>query len=84
MRNFDSALEVEFYIAMRALEEALTEEAGNSKRLTRTRQKLSRVRVNTRDSILLTYFVDQGALKVLRNRGKRLGNFLLNEIRQWF
>lgn len=39
-------------------------------------------RVKTRDSILLTYFVDQGVLKVLRNRGKRLGNFVLNEIRQ--
>ena len=39
-------------------------------------------RVKTRDSILLTYFVDQGLLKVLRNRGKRIGNFLLNEIRQ--
>jgi hypothetical protein len=38
-------------------------------------------RVKKRDSILLTYFVDQGLLRVLRNRGKRLGNFLLNEIR---
>ena len=38
-------------------------------------------RVKTRDSILLTYFVDQGMLKVLRNRGKRLGNFVLNEFR---
>jgi len=38
-------------------------------------------RVKSRDSILLTYFVDQGPLKVLRNRGKRLGNFVLNEIR---
>jgi hypothetical protein len=38
--------------------------------------------VKTRDSILLTYFVDQGLLKVLRNRGKRLGNFVLNEVRQ--
>jgi hypothetical protein len=38
-------------------------------------------RVKTRDSILLTYFVDQGVLKVLRNRGKRVGNFVLNEIR---
>jgi hypothetical protein len=38
-------------------------------------------RVKTRDSILLTYFVDQGMLKILRNRGKRLGNFVLNEIR---
>jgi hypothetical protein len=38
-------------------------------------------RVKTRDSILLTYFVDQGVLKVLRNRGKRIGNFVLNELR---
>jgi hypothetical protein len=38
-------------------------------------------RVKTRDSILLTYFVDQGLFRILRNRGKRLGNFLLNEIR---
>ena len=37
--------------------------------------------VKTRDSILLTYFVDQGPLKVLRNRGKRIGNFVLNEVR---
>lgn len=39
-------------------------------------------RVKTRDSILLTYFVDQGLLRTLRNRGKRLGNFVVNEIRQ--
>ena len=38
-------------------------------------------RVKTRDSILLTYFVDQGLFRKLRNRAKRLGNFLLNEIR---
>ena len=38
--------------------------------------------VDTRDSILLTYFVDQGALRMLRNRGKRIGNFILNEVRQ--
>jgi len=38
--------------------------------------------VKTRDSILLTYFVDDSPLKVLRNRGKRIGNFLLNEIRR--
>src|SRR5262249_9623462 len=37
--------------------------------------------VTTRDSILLTYFVDAGALRFLRNRGKRLGNFVLNELR---
>jgi hypothetical protein len=38
-------------------------------------------RVKTRDSILLTYFVDSGLLRILRNRGKRAGNFVLNEIR---
>jgi hypothetical protein len=37
--------------------------------------------VTTRDSILLTYFVDNDMLKVLRNRGKRAGNFVLNELR---
>ena len=37
--------------------------------------------VETRDSILLTYFVDSGLLRVLRNRGKRVGNFLLSEAR---
>jgi hypothetical protein len=39
-------------------------------------------RIETRDSILLTFFVDRGLLRILRNRGKRAGNFLLNEIRQ--
>lgn len=38
--------------------------------------------VESRDSILLTYFVDAGVLRFLRNRGKRLGNFILNEVRQ--
>ena len=38
-------------------------------------------RVKTRDSILLTYFVDNSPLTVLRNRGKRLGNFIGNEVR---
>jgi hypothetical protein len=37
--------------------------------------------VKTRDSILLTYFVDAGPLRFLRNRGKRIGNFLVNEVR---
>ncbi len=37
--------------------------------------------VSTRDSILLTYFVDAGLLRFLRNRGKRLGNFIGNELR---
>ncbi|MBV8792799.1 MAG: hypothetical protein JO205_01640 [Pseudolabrys sp.] len=35
----------------------------------------------TRDSILLTYFVDAGPLRILRNRAKRVGNFLGNELR---
>jgi hypothetical protein len=38
-------------------------------------------RVKTRDSILLTYFVDAGLVRYARNRGKRLGNFLGNEFR---
>lgn len=37
--------------------------------------------VKTRDSILLTYFVDQGPLRILRNRAKRVGNFVQNEVR---
>jgi hypothetical protein len=39
------------------------------------------VGVETRDSIMLTYFVDSGLLRVLRNRGKRAGNFLLSKVR---
>ena len=39
--------------------------------------------MKSRDSILLTYFVDQGLLRTFRNRGKRVGNFVLNEIRQY-
>jgi hypothetical protein len=37
--------------------------------------------VTTRDSILHTYFVDAGMLRFLRNRAKRVGNFVRNEIR---
>jgi hypothetical protein len=37
--------------------------------------------VKTRDSILLTYFVDQGPLRFLRNRAKRAGNFFRNEFK---
>lgn len=44
-RDIDDPLESEFAIVMRALEEALTEESGRTKRLNRTRQKLSRVGV---------------------------------------
>jgi hypothetical protein len=37
--------------------------------------------VKTRDSILHTYFVDQGLLRIVRNRGRRVGNFITNEVR---
>ncbi|MBV9617730.1 MAG: hypothetical protein JO201_00825 [Verrucomicrobia bacterium] len=37
--------------------------------------------VKTRDSILLTYFVDRGLWRSFRNRSRRIGNFLLNELR---
>ena len=37
--------------------------------------------VTSRDSILHTYFVDAGMLRFLRNRAKRVGNFVRNEIR---
>jgi hypothetical protein len=37
--------------------------------------------VKTRDSILHTYFVDQGPLRVFRNRSRRIGNFIKNEVR---
>lgn len=37
--------------------------------------------VRTRDSILHTYFVDNSPFTAFRNRGKRVGNFLLNEAR---
>jgi hypothetical protein len=44
-RNIDDPLEADFAIVMRALEEALSEESGTTKRLSRTRQKLNRVGV---------------------------------------
>lgn len=37
--------------------------------------------VKTRDSILLTYFVDAGTWRFLRNRGRRIQNLVLNEMR---
>lgn len=37
--------------------------------------------VVTRDSILLTYFVDSSLLQIIRNRMRRVGNFILNESR---
>lgn len=44
-RNMSDPLEAEFAAVMKALEEALTQEAGKTKRLSRTRQKLDRVGV---------------------------------------
>jgi hypothetical protein len=38
--------------------------------------------VHTRDSILLTYFLDDSALDVTKNRVKRVANFLRNEFRR--
>lgn len=37
--------------------------------------------VRTRDSILLTYFTDGTWIEVLRNRGRRIGNLVRNELR---
>jgi hypothetical protein len=44
-QDIDDPLEADFAIAMRALEEALTAESGQTKRLSRTRQKLKRAGV---------------------------------------
>jgi hypothetical protein len=38
--------------------------------------------VRTRDLVILQYFVDTGLQRVVRNRGKRIGNMLLGEIRR--
>jgi hypothetical protein len=38
--------------------------------------------VTSRDSILLTYFVDSSALQYLRNRVKRAGNFIRHEFQR--
>lgn len=38
--------------------------------------------VKTRDSILLTYFVDDGPLFFIRNRGRRIANFVDREFRR--
>jgi hypothetical protein len=40
-------------------------------------------RIKTRDSILLTYFVDKGVARRLKNRAKRIGNFVKNELRDF-
>lgn len=38
--------------------------------------------VETRDLIILQYFVDRGLQRMFRNRAKRVGNMLLNEVRR--
>jgi hypothetical protein len=37
--------------------------------------------VETRDSILLIYYLDAGLLQVMRNRGRRVGNLLMSEVK---
>jgi hypothetical protein len=37
--------------------------------------------IKTRDLIILQYFVDSGLQRMIRNRVKRVGNMLLNEVR---
>ena len=44
-------------------------------------ERVTHPEVKTRDSILHTYFVDSGMLRIMRNRGRRVGNFIGNEVR---
>jgi hypothetical protein len=37
--------------------------------------------ISTRDLVILPYFVDSGLQRMFRNRGKRVGNMPLNEVR---
>ena len=39
--------------------------------------------VRTRDLVILQYFVDSGVQRFMRNRGKRIGNMLLGEMRRF-
>lgn len=65
-RNLDDPLDAEFAAVMRALEEALTEEAGKTKRLNRTRQKLGRAGVRkTLSDLALKPQPSMGFLKLL-------------------
>lgn len=65
-RNIEDPLEAEFEIVMRALEEALTEESGRTKRLNRTRQKLGRAGVHkTLSDLALTPKPSMGFLKLV-------------------
>jgi hypothetical protein len=59
-------LEAEFASVMRALEEALTEESGRTKRLNRTRQKIDRVGVRkTLSDLALKPSPSMGFLKLV-------------------
>jgi hypothetical protein len=37
--------------------------------------------IETRDSILLIYYLDAGLVQVMRNRGRRVGNLLVSEVK---
>jgi hypothetical protein len=65
-RNIEDPLEAEFEAVMRALEEALTEESGRTKRLSRTRQKLGRSGVHkTLSDLALTAKPSMGFIKLV-------------------
>lgn len=65
-RDIADPLEAEFAVVMRALEEALTQESGTTKRLSRTRQKLGRVGVRkTLADLALKPKPSTGFLKLL-------------------
>jgi hypothetical protein len=65
-RDISDPLEAEFAMVMRALEQALTEEAGKTKRLSRSRQKLDRVGVRqTLADLALKPTPSLGFLKLL-------------------
>jgi hypothetical protein len=65
-RNIDDPLESEFAAVMRALEEALTEQSGRTKRLSRTRQKLARAGVRkTLADLALKLQPSMGFLKLV-------------------
>jgi hypothetical protein len=65
-RDISDPLEAEFATVMRALEEALSQESGTTKRLSRTRQKLGRVGVRkTLADLALKPQPSTGFLKLL-------------------
>ena len=65
-RNIDDPLEADFATRIRALEEALTAEAGKTKRLSRLRQKLNRAGVRqTLADLAVTAQPSLGFMKLL-------------------